>query len=207
MFLPGAAMNDCDTFAELVRRLRAGDSQAAAELVRKYEPIVRMEVHCRLSDPRLRRAFDTLDICQAVLGSFFVRAAAGQFELERPEQLLNLLKGMARKKLAHQARQERAGRRDVRRIEPVEHEGWDGAAAGPTPSVVVADRDLLAEVRRRLAPEECQLADLRGRGLDWPEIAAELGGTPSGRRKQLARAMDRVARELGLDESDHDGAA
>jgi len=200
-------MHDPNLFSDLVRRLRSGDAAAATELVRQYEAVIRMEVHCRLSDPRLRRAFDTMDICQAVLGSFFVRAAAGQFDIERPEQLLHLLKGMARKKLAHQARQERAGRRDVRRLEAVEQDGWDGAAAGPTPSVVVADRDLLEQVRRRLGPEERQLADLRAAGLDWPAIVAELGGTPSGRRKQLARAMDRVAQELGLDESDDDGPA
>jgi RNA polymerase sigma-70 factor (ECF subfamily) len=197
-------MSENETFSELIRRLRAGDAGAAEELVRQYESIVRLEVHCRLSDPRLRRAFDTMDICQAVLGSFFVRAAAGQFEIDRPEQLLHLLKGMARKKLAHHARAERAGRRDVRRLEPVEHEGWDGAADGPTPSVLVAGRDLLEAVRRRLSPEERELADRRGEGQEWPQIAAELGGTPSGRRKQLARAMDRVAQELGLEEVRHD---
>ena len=44
------------------------------------------------------------------------------------------------------------------------------------------------------------MADLRGQGRTWAEVAAELGGTPDGRRKQLTRALDRVARELGLDE-------
>ena len=34
----------------------------------------------------------------------------------------------------------------------------------------------------------------------WPDIAAELGGTPDARRKQLARALDRVAAELGLED-------
>jgi RNA polymerase sigma-70 factor (ECF subfamily) len=195
-------MSEQERFTDLVRRLRTGDAGAAEELVRHYEPVVRLEVHCRLSDPRLRRAFDTLDICQAVLASFFVRAAAGQFDLERPEQLVHLLKEMARRKLAHFARQERAEKRDVRRVEPAEKEGWDGAAAGPTPSVTVAERDLLEAVRGRLSDEERLLADLRARGLDWPQIVAEVGGTPSGRRKQLARALDRVSRELGLEADD-----
>src|SRR5436190_1060262 len=153
-------VSEQEHFLELVRRLRAGDAAAAEELVRLYEPVVRLEVHCRLSDPRLRRAFDTLDICQAVLGSFFIRAAAGQYDLERPEQLVHLLKEMARRKLAHFARQERAEKRDVRRVETAEKEGWDGAAAGPTPSVTVAERDLLEAVRSRLSEEERLLADL-----------------------------------------------
>jgi RNA polymerase sigma-70 factor (ECF subfamily) len=39
-----------------------------------------------------------MDICQSVLASFFVRAAVGQFELDRPEPLVGLLIGMARNK-------------------------------------------------------------------------------------------------------------
>ena len=40
-----------------------------------------------------------MDICQSVLGSFFVRAATGQYKLETPEHLLKLLTTMARNKL------------------------------------------------------------------------------------------------------------
>src|SRR6516225_7135137 len=69
-------MSDDNIFACLIRRLRGGDPRAAEELVREYEPAIRLEVHCRLRDPRLRRAFDSLDVCQSVLASFFVRAAA-----------------------------------------------------------------------------------------------------------------------------------
>jgi RNA polymerase sigma-70 factor (ECF subfamily) len=51
--------------------------------------------------------FDSMDICQSVLASFFVRAAAGQYDLQEPGQLIALLFRMARHKLAHQvARQE-----------------------------------------------------------------------------------------------------
>jgi RNA polymerase sigma-70 factor (ECF subfamily) len=197
-------MADHDSFSDLVKRLRAGDAGAAEELVRKYESVIRLEIHCRLSDPRLRRVFDTLDVCQAVLGSFFVRAAAGQFDIDRPEQLVQLLKGMARKKLAFQARQQRAGCRDVRRVEGGNQPGWDGAGRDHTPSRIFAGKDLLAEVQRRLSPEERLLAERRSQGFEWSEIAAELGGTPQARRKQLSRALDRVARELGLDEDDHE---
>jgi RNA polymerase sigma-70 factor (ECF subfamily) len=200
----GLVMSDHDLFGDLIRRLRAGDAAAAEQLVRQYEALIRLEVRSRLSDRRLRRAFDSMDVCQAVLGSFFVRAAAGQFDLGRPENLVHLLKGMARRKLAHQARQERAACRDVRRLEPVEREGWDGTGAEPTPSRVMAGRDLLEKVRDLLAPDERELADRRARGQEWTEIAAELGGTPSGRRKQLGRALDRVARELGLDDFGHE---
>jgi hypothetical protein len=66
----------------------------------------------------------------------------------------------------------------------------------------VIGRELLEVYRGRLSDEERQLADLRTLGHDWSEIARMLGGTPQARRKQLTRAVNRVARQLGLDEDD-----
>src|SRR5438309_10206244 len=104
------------TFHDLIRRVRAGDQEAAAELVRSYEPAIRRAARVRLVDPRLQRLFDSMDISQSVFASFFVRAALGQYELEKPEQLLKLLVTMSRKKLADHARRETAARRDYRRV-------------------------------------------------------------------------------------------
>jgi RNA polymerase sigma-70 factor (ECF subfamily) len=193
-------MAPTDGFAELVRRVRAGDEAAAVELVRRYEPAVRRAVRFQMRDRRLRRHFDSLDVCQSVLGSFFVRAASGQYDLDGPGQLLNLLVAMARHKLATQARK----RQVVRRQEgaPVADEAPTGREASPSAQVVA--RDLLQEVRKRLSGEERALADERGRGREWAEIAADLGGSPEALRKKLARALDRVANELRLDELSHE---
>jgi RNA polymerase sigma-70 factor (ECF subfamily) len=196
-------MSEQNVFADLVLRLRAGDPRAAEELVREYEPAIRMEVRCRLRDRRLRRAFDSMDVCQSVLASFFVRAASGAYDLEQPGQLRKLLVGMARKKLLFQVRKQRAQCRDVRRLEPIVGDDSAAVAAGPSPSRQCEARDLLHSFRQRLTPEERQLAELRAQGREWPDIAARVGGTPGGRRKQLTRALDRVARELGLDEEAH----
>jgi RNA polymerase sigma-70 factor (ECF subfamily) len=197
-------MSDDNIFADLIRRLRGGDARAAEELVREFEPAIRLEVHCRLRDPRLRRAFDSMDVCQSVLASFFVRAATGAYDLEQPDQLRKLLVGMARKKLLFQVRKQRAQCRDVRRLEPITGADGTAVAADPSPSRQCEARDLLHSLQQRLTPEERRLADLRAQGREWPDIAVQLGGTPSGRRKQLTRAVDRVARELGLDETEYD---
>ncbi len=55
-------------------------------------------------------------------------------------------------------------------------------------------------MRRRLSPEEFELLELRGQGREWAAIAAERGGSAEALRKKLARAIDRVAQELRLDE-------
>jgi RNA polymerase sigma-70 factor (ECF subfamily) len=197
-------MSEAASFEEFVRRVRAGDEQAAAELVRRYEPLVRREVRLRLEDPRLGRLFDSMDVCQSVLGSFFARAAAGRFDLEEPGQLVRLLVTMARHKLASAARRQRRQKRDQRR----DAAGGDAldrvAGAEPSPSAQVAGRELLERLRQELTAEERELADLRAAGLAWAEIAARLGGTAQARRVQLSRAVERVARRLGLDDDGHE---
>jgi RNA polymerase sigma factor (sigma-70 family) len=198
-----------DTFQELIARVRAGDEQAAAELVRRYEPAIRRAARVRLVDTRLNRLLDSMDICQSVLASFFVRAALGQFELETPDQLLRLLATMARNKLAAQAKRHGAARRDFRRVAADPGDRDDEAGAGaeriagsdPTPSRDLAARELLEEAVRRLSPEERRILDCREQGGQWAQVAAELGSSPEALRKRLARAVDRVAHELGLDPS------
>ena len=97
-------MSDGETFADFLRRIRAGDTEAASELVRKYEPEIRMEAKLRMRDPRLHRVVDSMDICQSVLASFFIKAASGGYDLESPERLLALLVTIARRKVAYHAR-------------------------------------------------------------------------------------------------------
>ena len=106
------SQSEASDFDDLIRRVRAGDEAAAAGLVRRYEPAIRRAVRIRLADTRLARAFDSMDVCQSVLASFFVRAALGQYELDTPDQLLRLLATITRNKLADQARKQRVDRRE-----------------------------------------------------------------------------------------------
>jgi RNA polymerase sigma-70 factor (ECF subfamily) len=188
------------SFRELIVRVRAGDEGAAAELVGRYEPAIRRAARVRLRDPRLGRLLDSMDICQSVLASFFVRAAMGQYELSTPEQLLRLLVTMTRNKVAGQANAQRAGRRDQRRVVAAIDDRRDVAAGEVSPSRQVAARELLEEARRLFSPEERALLERREQGDDWATIAAELGGSPDALRVRLARAVDRVAERLGLEE-------
>jgi RNA polymerase sigma-70 factor (ECF subfamily) len=190
-------MSESATFGEFIRRIRGGDDQAAQELVSRYESVIRREVRLRLKDPRLNSRLDWTDVCQSVLASFFLRVAAGQYDLQEPGQLQRLLIAMTRHKLANQQRWHRAERRDYRRLERRDPADLEGRMVpAPSPSRLVAGREMLEEFRRRLSAEERALADLRAQGCDWPEIAARLGGTAQARRKQFARAVDRVEQQI-----------
>jgi RNA polymerase sigma-70 factor (ECF subfamily) len=193
-------MADDLSFRELIGRVRQGDQPAAAELVRRYEPAIRRAVRFRLTDARLRRTCDSMDVCQSVLMSFFVRAASGQYDLDTPEQLLKLLTTMARNKLLNQARQQQAARRDSRLVSG-DVADRDLVSLTPGPSQQVEARELLQEVHRRLSPDELRLVELRNQGHDWASIAEQVGGNPAALRQKLHRALARLSQQFGLEEA------
>jgi len=187
-------------FSDFIRRIRAGDEAAAEELVRHFEPVIRREVRVRIEDDRLNRAFDSLDVCQSVLASFFVRAASGDYDLERPEQLVGLLVTMARNKLASKARQEHRLRRDNRRVATTDPTDLDELRdQQPSASDILSRRELLERVRASLTEEEREIADLRSQGLPWKVVAERMGGSEQARRMQFTRGMERVSRQFGLE--------
>jgi RNA polymerase sigma factor (sigma-70 family) len=192
-------MNEDSSFPDLLRRIRRGDQDAAVELVRRHESAIRRTVRIRLVDSRLKGVLDSMDICQSVLGSFFCRAALGQFTLEKPEDLIRLLVTMARNKLADQARRQATERRGKGRHRVGDAAEIDIPGADPTASRVVSARELLEAARGRLRNDERWLAEQRALDRPWAELAAEVGTTPEALRKKHTRALDRVARELDLD--------
>jgi RNA polymerase sigma-70 factor (ECF subfamily) len=136
-----------------------------------------------------------------VLASFFVRAATGEYDLEDPQHLVRLLVTMARNKLASKVRQEHRERRDNRRVKVTDPEAMDELLdAQPSPSEILSRRELLERMRVSLTDEEREISDLRGQGLAWEEVAKRLGGTGNTRRMQLTRGIERIGRELGLDD-------
>jgi RNA polymerase sigma-70 factor (ECF subfamily) len=191
-------MPDEPAFQELMQRVRAGDAAAAEELVRRYEPVLRRMVRVRLVDARLRRSFNASDICQSVLASFFVRAALGQYDLQKPDDLLKLLATMARNKVVDKARHPDLDRLADQRMPVAELPEQAQVAPGGSPSQQVALQDLVEEARRRLSPDERRVMELRQQGLEWAEIAAQLGGSPEALRKRFTRAVALVAEQLGL---------
>lgn len=185
-------MTEDGSLTSLVRRVRLGDDDAATELVRVYEAAIRRVVRLRMRDPRLRCAFDASDICQSVLASFFARLTLGQYDLDRPGQLVRLLEAMARNKIATEARKLPA---TVAvpcgpPIEPI--------APGPGPVRLAIGHDLVRAFHDRMTDDERWLSDQRGRGRPWAEIAAEAGEHTDAVRKRLARALDRISHALGL---------
>jgi RNA polymerase sigma-70 factor (ECF subfamily) len=192
-------MAEATPFQTLLNRVRAGDQQAAAELVRRYQPALHRTIHARLRDRQLRRLLDSMDICQSVLFDFFGRVTAGEYAVSTPEELLKLLAVMARNHLINQALHQQAKRRDHRRLAAGPVEQWQVTDRGSSPSQHVAAQELAQKARELLTPEERQLLELRGQGQEWADIARQVGKTPEALRKHLGRALARVAQALGVE--------
>jgi RNA polymerase sigma-70 factor (ECF subfamily) len=186
-----------ESFEELIRRVRAGDEDAATELVRTYESAIRRAVRFRLGLGGLGGVVDSMDICQSVMASFFVRAAAGQYELRQPEHLLKLLVTMARNKLAFQTRSSSPSAATY---------AASHRPARTTPPVAATDASPSRQVSAREMPRRCD-GGFRRRSVNWRngEPRAGVGrDRRAGRRRcrgpaqETPRAVDRVAEELGL---------
>ena len=189
-------------FQELIRRVRARDEAAAAELVRDYEAAIRRVVRIHLRDDRVRRTLDSMDVCQSVMASFFVRTALGQYDVETPEQLLGLLARIARNKLAGHVNRLQAQRRDHRRETSLEARHGEVSRRASDVVDQVSAKELLEKIRAGLTPDEAAIAELRADGLGWKDIAAALGAGEEGLRKKLTRGLNRVMTDLGADEQD-----
>lgn len=195
-FEPGEPTDN--PFVSYVGRLRSGDEVALEELVERYAPVIRLEARMRLRSAHLRAVLDSMDICQSVLKSFFLRAAAGQFDIDRPEDLRRLLVKMACNKSLEAARKEYADKRDARRSVGLGDEAHQ-VAGDDDPVGEVEWQELLLRGRQMLSPDERRIAEGRSAGQSWEELAVALGGTPDQLRMQFSRAQQRVARALGLE--------
>jgi DNA-directed RNA polymerase specialized sigma24 family protein len=186
-------------FLELIRRVRAQESAAAEQLVKEFQPDMERAIRVPLHSCGLHRVVESTDICQAVLGRFFAGMTSGRFVLEDPDQLRKLLATMARNEVLDEIRKIRAVGRDTRRTEGGSEESLRGAMdPGPTPSRIVAGRELIQELYKLLSPFERRMAEHRALGHDWATIAKDMGGNAEACRKKLSRAINRVCRQLGL---------
>lgn len=192
-------MSSADDFAVLLEKVRAGDENAAADLFERYHKVLIRTVKMRLDNSALQAQVDVSDVVQTVFKSLFVRLRLKeeQYELADEKNLVNLILRMAHNKLTAKKRRHQA-RPDARRT-GAEFDSQIEGAGDRTPSEILSAKELLEEAFKRMTEEERQILHLRDEKREWADIAARLGGTAEGRRKQWERARGRIAKELQLE--------
>ena len=177
-------------FRKLIAGVREGDQEAAARLVADFEPYLLRVIRMRLDGGHLRSMFDSEDIWQSVLARFFASARNGEFQLETPTDLVNLLATMARNNLTSKWRANRGG------VDEISARRNDLIAAAD-PENEVERMDLAAAIRARLSVEEMWLFDQhKVLGRSWESIGREMQKSPDELRMRLARALARVRRQM-----------
>jgi RNA polymerase sigma-70 factor (ECF subfamily) len=182
-----------EEFSALLDRARSGDADAATGFVRRYEPELRRYVRVRLTDSRLRRLVDSVDVCQSILGRFFAGFFADKHKLRSPEQLIALLLQMAKNEVCDQVRKQRAVRRGGRVAQASTLASAEVVADSKSnPSEQASNRELVEKVLRELPSHERLLAERRMAGFGWVELAAELQTDAEVLRKRFTRALRRL---------------
>ncbi len=188
---------DTERLAAWIQGIKLGNQTAAAEFVNQYEPELRRFIRYRITDPRLRRLFDSVDVCQSVLARFFHHVRTERISVEHPLQLLKLLTTMARNSLVDHARKAKVRHRIS---------GHDGDPEQlpylKDPGIAPVDQaeraDLVSLIRSRLRPDEQLTLDKWMLGHGWEALSIEFACEPDAIRKKLTRAIDRATKELGL---------
>jgi RNA polymerase sigma-70 factor (ECF subfamily) len=179
-------------FAALVARARQGDEDAVAQLVRQYEPDVRIAVRVHLG-PALRPYLDSIDLVQSVHGSLIRGLRQDKFELSSPEALVGLAVTLVRRKIARHWRK-------VKR----EASGGDKhqlllslCSPEADPALAAQFNDKVQHLLSSLEEVDQRLLELRLEGCSTAEAARRLQLDSGFLRVRLSRLRQRL-RDEGL---------
>ncbi len=187
-----------DDFAELLARVRAGDEQAAAQLVHRYERAVLRCVRSRLGHS-MRVTLDSMDIVQSVHRSLLMGLRNDKFEFSSSRQLLALAAVMVQRKVARKWRTMK--KLELKRI-ALQRESEISllnqvASGDPTVSRVASADEMLQSFLSRLNEVDQQLVRLKLAGNSSSEAAQQLHADPAFIRMRWSR-LRRKLREEGF---------
>lgn len=186
-------VDDLESTASLIARIRQGDESASERLMRRYLPALRRWAHGRLP-ARARHLADTDDIVQITLLRTLNKLKG--FEPKREGAFFAYIRRALQNQIRDQLRA--AKRRPSREleVEPIDAEA--------SPLEVAIGRDRLRaydEALAKLSPRQQEAVFLRVElGSDYPEIADAIGSpTPNAARMMVARALIRLSEEMDVD--------
>jgi RNA polymerase sigma-70 factor, ECF subfamily len=189
-------MPDDSPVPDLLARLRGGDERAAAEVFGRFAHRLAGLARQKLGKA-LRGKEDPDDAVQSALKSFFLRYAAGEYELASWDDLWGLLTRITAHKCGHRFERFHAARRDVRRevAAPAADESnpsWEPLVRDPTPAQALVLAELLEELHRPLGGRDRGILALRLQGEEVAAICAQVQCS----ERTVFRVLDRVRRQL-----------
>lgn len=176
-----------EVLESLMDRLRHGDAQAAEELLKQYEPILRVIVRRQLSPP-LRRKFDSVDIVQSVWADVFGGFRQDRWEFADAAHLRAFLVRSARNRLINRARQQKF---EMTQPDYLLQEPMDDAQGSPSEEL---EADELWDRMLALCPPAHQdILRFRRQGYSIDEIAQQTNLHPGSIRRIFYNLARRLA--------------
>jgi RNA polymerase sigma factor (sigma-70 family) len=182
----------------LIARIREGDEQALADLLRLYEPKIRLTARYLLR-PVLRRYLDSIDVSQSVQFHLMDGLRRGSLNLHDPETFVALAVTLVRRKVAQHWRH-------LQREHLLRFGGPEGQGSGEVPvatpggpgdpAQTAEQSEELERLWQVLDPTERRLLELRLQGHSTEEAAAQMGCAANVLRVRLSRLRKRL-REQG----------
>jgi RNA polymerase sigma-70 factor (ECF subfamily) len=188
-------MNPRDSFADLMDRLRRRDDDAASEVFHRYAHRLIALARLRL-DARLRQKVDPEDVLQSVFKSFFLRHAAGRFDLDGWDGLWALLAVITVRKCGRINCFFRAAGRDAD-VSAVSIGSEDGAAeprgtGEPSPEEATILAELVESLLRDLPERDHPVVVLGLQGHTAKEISTQLDRPERSIYRVLQRVRARI---------------
>jgi RNA polymerase sigma-70 factor (ECF subfamily) len=175
----------------LLEQLNRGDTAAAEQVFREYEPYLRMLVRRQLR-PAHRVKFDSMDIVQSVWADVLEGLRDAGWNFSDRVQLRAFLARLARNRFVDRCRKHRNAL--IHEV-PLTNASPAGAIAahGPRPSEVAQRNELWDRMLALCPPAHHELVRLKREGLGLAEIAVRTGLHESSIRRILYELARRYA--------------
>jgi len=179
-----------DHLDQLLARLNSGDTAAAEQVFRTYEPYLRILVRRELR-AGLRTKFDSSDVVQSVWADLLEGIQGRGWHFADRAHLQAFLIRLAKHRFIDLCRKYRpALAREERLADHALAETVEGDV--PRPSEVAQGNELWERIIALCPPNHHELVRMKLRGLTIDEIAAETGLHPNSVRRILVELSQRV---------------
>jgi RNA polymerase sigma factor (sigma-70 family) len=179
-----------DTLGQLLEKLCQGDTAAAEQVFRTYEPYLRKVVRRQLP-AWLRPKFDSGDIVQSVWADLIHGFREAGWRFPDADHLRAFLIKLTRHRFIDRLRQyQTAGEREL----PLPESGVEGLpAAEPRPSEVAQADELWQRMLQLCAPEHRDILEMKRQGAPMADIVAHTGLHEDSIRRILRTLARRVS--------------
>jgi RNA polymerase sigma-70 factor (ECF subfamily) len=191
-----------DSLDTMLEKLSQGESAAAEQLFRNFEPFLRAMVRRRLSPP-LRSKFDSVDVVQSVWAEVLIGFRERQWEFKDQAALKSFLARVTYNKFVTECRRNSSALEREQSLPPTAADEV-ALSSQPRPSEVVQADELWDTLMKLCPPAHRQILELKNQGLLISDIAARVGLHEGSVRRILYDLAKRLAAAQG-DPSGRDG--